>query len=303
MDDGSTDESYEILSEYAERDKRFRIVQQKNAGVSVARNTGIDLSIGEYVTFLDADDAYASKWLEMAHRYLSDTPVDMLRFRCTTWRPEACSTPIVGGETEVSRTFEDNSAVLAWGKLALILEGWCWSLFLKRGVLHENPECRFPVGMRVWEDNIFCLSLLPFLHSACQGGYAGYLYRQRPGSACCRRICDVDIHRFLFELNRLSVIGDIASDELPMVIFRWMVVWRRYRGAVDRVCENGVVDLLRKLVRARLFILGSLPVKWRPAFIVLLKTGSFMLLDILAAVDRMRSHRGNGLFGSESANG
>ena len=59
MNDGSLDDSANILEAYAAKDSRIKVIHQENAGVSVARNAGLDAATGEYVTFVDADD-----WLE-----------------------------------------------------------------------------------------------------------------------------------------------------------------------------------------------------------------------------------------------
>jgi glycosyltransferase involved in cell wall biosynthesis len=56
VDDGSTDNTLEVLQSLAGRIPRLCIHQQKNAGAAAARNTGIDLSTGEHLIFLDADD-------------------------------------------------------------------------------------------------------------------------------------------------------------------------------------------------------------------------------------------------------
>lgn len=56
IDDGSTDNSGKICDEYAERDDRIKVIHQKNQGVSVARNTGLNLAKGKYITFVDSDD-------------------------------------------------------------------------------------------------------------------------------------------------------------------------------------------------------------------------------------------------------
>ena len=57
VDDGSTDSSPVICDEYAGRDPRFRVIHQKNQGVSHARNAGLEAAAGEYVLFVDSDDA------------------------------------------------------------------------------------------------------------------------------------------------------------------------------------------------------------------------------------------------------
>ena len=66
IDDGSTDRGAEIVSSI--KDERVRLFCQKNSGVSSARNRGIELSRGEYITFLDADDIYNKEHL----KYLID---------------------------------------------------------------------------------------------------------------------------------------------------------------------------------------------------------------------------------------
>jgi len=64
VDDGSTDESPNILREYEEKDKRFYVVHQQNGGPGKARNTGFDLATGKYLIFLDSDDWFEKKMLE-----------------------------------------------------------------------------------------------------------------------------------------------------------------------------------------------------------------------------------------------
>lgn len=58
VDDGSTDGSGKICDEYVKQDNRIRVIHQKNHGVSVARNVGIQAAIGEILLFLDSDDCY-----------------------------------------------------------------------------------------------------------------------------------------------------------------------------------------------------------------------------------------------------
>lgn len=63
VNDGSTDRSKDICEQYVRKDKRFRLYNQENAGVSVARNLGIEQAQGEYLCFLDSDDVIAKDFL------------------------------------------------------------------------------------------------------------------------------------------------------------------------------------------------------------------------------------------------
>ena len=64
INDGSRDNSKDICLEFVERDKRFKYIEQQNAGLSAARNTGILNARGEFITFIDGDDLIESNYLE-----------------------------------------------------------------------------------------------------------------------------------------------------------------------------------------------------------------------------------------------
>ena len=56
INDGSTDNSEQILKNFACKDSRIRIINQKNAGLSITRNNGLQIASGEYISFIDSDD-------------------------------------------------------------------------------------------------------------------------------------------------------------------------------------------------------------------------------------------------------
>ena len=56
VNDGSTDNSLEILNNYAKQDLRIKIINKKNSGLSTARNTGMKIAQGKYIGFVDSDD-------------------------------------------------------------------------------------------------------------------------------------------------------------------------------------------------------------------------------------------------------
>ena len=56
VNDGSTDESLGICNDYAQKDSRIKVLSQANSGQAKARNVGIDLAVGQYITFVDSDD-------------------------------------------------------------------------------------------------------------------------------------------------------------------------------------------------------------------------------------------------------
>lgn len=81
INDGSTDGSLNILKETAQKDKRFIIKEQSNQGVSAARNTGLALTGGKYVMFLDSDDFIHPQCMETAYNLMIKTKADICDFK------------------------------------------------------------------------------------------------------------------------------------------------------------------------------------------------------------------------------
>ena len=80
VNDGSPDNSGSILEEYAAKDKRIKILTQKNQGLSMARNNGKALAQGKYIYFLDSDDFIHPQCLEIAHYIAEKYEVDLVSF-------------------------------------------------------------------------------------------------------------------------------------------------------------------------------------------------------------------------------
>ena len=66
VDDGSPDNCPKICDNYASIDNRIKVIHQKNAGLSVARNNALDICTGEYVAFVDSDDWIENNLIEIA---------------------------------------------------------------------------------------------------------------------------------------------------------------------------------------------------------------------------------------------
>lgn len=80
IDDGSDDKSGIICDEYAKYDKRFKVIHQKNQGVSVARNEGIKIAKGKYIGWIDPDDYISNDWWENIKSLLEHNSIDLLFF-------------------------------------------------------------------------------------------------------------------------------------------------------------------------------------------------------------------------------
>ena len=85
INDGSTDDSLEILNEYAAKDERFIVYSQENQGQGVARNKGVQLAKGEYMQFIDPDDWIELNMLEILYNFAKDHHSQVVKFNYTDY--------------------------------------------------------------------------------------------------------------------------------------------------------------------------------------------------------------------------
>lgn len=103
VDDGSVDESPEILADYASRDRRLTVLTQSNRYAGAARNKGMEAARGTYIAFLDADDYYLPGALEMLYRRAERYSLDFVKSGFQYWN--------VGKPHPYSDLYSSNSCI------------------------------------------------------------------------------------------------------------------------------------------------------------------------------------------------
>ncbi len=125
VDDGSPDHCPSICDEYARQDVRVRVIHQKNAGLSGARNAGIDVAKGQWLAFVDSDDYLAADFLEGLYQACIETGSDLSVCRWLSVRGEAVTeqgskaVETCSGREMLGKIYESDGArfVVAWNKL------------------------------------------------------------------------------------------------------------------------------------------------------------------------------------------
>ena len=85
VDDGATDDSGVICDDYARKDPRIRVVHKENGGLSSARNAGIQIARGEYLTFIDSDDYVDRDYTEFLYELVCQYSAKMAIFSHTVF--------------------------------------------------------------------------------------------------------------------------------------------------------------------------------------------------------------------------
>lgn len=78
VDDGSPDNSNDIIDRYVNKDQRFKVIHQKNMGISAARNAGLAIAQGDYIAFVDSDDYISNEYLEKFALKIANTDADIV---------------------------------------------------------------------------------------------------------------------------------------------------------------------------------------------------------------------------------
>ena len=140
VDDGSTDGTPEILKEYAERDPRVRPVRQENAGAGAARNTGLKIARGEYLSFLDADDLFEPMMLEKAYDRARSQEADLVVFRCDKYMEETGK--YLPTKWSMRESLLPGKDVFAGSEIRenvfKAFVGWTWDKLFRAGFVREN---------------------------------------------------------------------------------------------------------------------------------------------------------------------
>jgi glycosyltransferase involved in cell wall biosynthesis len=143
IDDGSTDNSLNILQEYEKKDGRIKVFTQENSGPATARNVGLQNAKGKYIMFCDSDDWYESAMCEDMHNCIEKENVDIVMCDCN----------IVDTQSKHSRTSGDGDYAMLKLKdfhnisddCSLMLNLILWNKIFKKSLI-DRYDISFPNG-------------------------------------------------------------------------------------------------------------------------------------------------------------
>ncbi len=176
VNDGSTDDSGEICDEYATRDNRFRVIHQKNGGVSVARQTGIDNAQGEYVIHVDPDDWVEPEMLSALYQKAQETEADMVV--CDFW---------FGNDYSSQKFYPETAENFKKKLLFQQLHGSCCNKLVRRVCYSSHGIGFTPSHIRMYEDLLFNFRILKYDVKVSYLPQAFYHYNIDNASSICHQ--------------------------------------------------------------------------------------------------------------------
>lgn len=166
VNDGSTDNSLAIAQRYARQDERFVLVSQSNAGLSAARNTGLEIATGEYVAFIDSDDWIEPIMFEELSLFFQLEEYDFVCFRLQFDNLRR-KTNFTYGKNYAVKSLSGTINILKDALYVKNIPTAVWAKIYKRSFL-EKYNIQFKEGI-VNEDTLFTLQV------ACRAIKVGFV--------------------------------------------------------------------------------------------------------------------------------
>lgn len=277
IDDGSTDSSPQICDQFALHDHRVHVVHQKNAGAAAARNHGLDLASGSYITFVDSDDYIDSDMYEKMMSASFEFQCDLVICDCLKEFDSGAQVythALPGGFYDRSKMKSEYFPQLLMTESVEYPVTISNCLLLVRKDVIQKHHIRYPKGIRFSEDLLFGAEVGYAADSIYyMKRYTPYHYRQNPASVTHSTYRDkwpmlLDLHQrikksfeqkndfdFSPQIDRCLLffvylaIGNLESSELKPSVRR------------ERTCEilknNVVHDMLKRIQ------ISGLKISWK----------------------------------------
>ena len=244
VDDGSTDRSGNICDECAAADNRIHVVHKENAGVSAARNSGLDIAQGDFVTFIDSDDFVGSQYLEN----LLTPDADLTMCGLSVISETGVESPLLSPSDDVYPT---NPQTIADWFDNNYLKYVCGKLF-RRGII-ESHKMRFDARISLGEDSVFVTEFAMYCNRFASVSAILYYYDKHPANTLTKQIT----HKSVISNNLRDCLLNkmLTENNIPSKIFHTAAYVSKFKmkHAFLSVFENAEINIFKKFKWYRLF--------------------------------------------------
>ncbi|MCD0432602.1 glycosyltransferase [Lacticaseibacillus paracasei subsp. paracasei] len=224
VNDGSTDQSLAVISDLICSHHNVKVINQKNQGVSVARNTGIDVATGKYITFVDPDDKIMPGFVSSLYQIADKTGADIVRgsFRDFNgnipkdWVPDF-NVPTNCGTIVLDQLLSSNISLVVWSSI------------YRLDFINSN-HIRFTPGIVVYEDIDFTTRAYMLAKLVATSPESNYAYRRnRQGSVLTTNNAQkMSLSEEKVISQFISMLKHEESDVLCSLILKSIYTFMRY---------------------------------------------------------------------------
>ncbi len=235
INDGSTDNSKQILEEYANKYKSFfKYIEQSNSGIAITRNNGLKMVTGEYITFMDDDDFLDLDYFETYMKYANEYNLDVI--------VGGFKRPNSSGKIIKKVNLPTGEKESKWAKFRYLTP---WAKIYKTSYINEN-NIKF-LDINVGEDLYFELQALLMTDKIKVIDYAGYnwFYNEKSVSNTIHKnIRQVDFYRLLnenYNILRQRNLLEKNYDYIETYFFifsNWFLMYSTKKMPYKIICEE-----------------------------------------------------------------
>lgn len=234
IDDGSKDRSLEICNQYKAKDNRIKVFSQNNSGVSSARNLGISIATGKWISFVDSDD-FVEHELYSKMKYLMDIHSDSELYCFNYISDENDKEVIINGKN----VFEElNSSEIQIGIFEKeYINGFVWNKIFSTNILRID-NMKFDTEIFGCEDLLFCFNYIKKIKKSVYINDALYHYVKHNSSSSnvsygLKQLTSLNAYEVMIE-------DDCLDQEMKKIILQKYVVILSY--SLKRCIVNGCVS-------------------------------------------------------------
>ena len=235
VDDGSTDNCAQIISEFTAKDSRFSVISQPNMGVSAARNRALEVARGEFIAFLDGDDFVRKDFLEVLYRTAQryDADIALCNYNLY-WDQSGFRLPY---PLHMRPGVYSSQRLLQVLIRDFCIQNYLWDKLFRRSLFVEH-NIRFPD--MCFEDIVVCTQLFYFARRAAVTKEPLYYYVKHTGSLIAhlnaKKINDY-LRALVFVRNFLERQKDFApyrfsfgSHAMRIRVTNYKLIYQMHKG-------------------------------------------------------------------------
>ncbi len=225
VDDGSPDSCGKIMDQLAETDKRIQVIHQQNAGVSEARNSGLRVATGDYITFVDGDDFIESDYTDYFLSLMSYDDVQMaVGLKCFTIdsnKQTVKDVPVLWKDIKVIEG-------IYLGKIQVAV----WNKMYKRSIIQDHNIC-FHSDIWYGEGMLFNIEYLQYVKLVATGGQKVYHQIYNPNSA----MRNFNLNSNLCGIRSMKIQRNLWTKYTEQIEKAWKYHYRNF----SRSILNGLI--------------------------------------------------------------
>lgn len=272
VNDGSTDKSGELCDNVAASDDRIKVIHQKNQGVSIARNNGMNIAKGDYIVFSDADDLMSEDMCEILLKNAINYKADLSMVSQVT--------KTLRGKEEF---FNNSKKKYLWNKeegLENFFKGDVFTISACAKLIRKDlaDKVRFAEGFAVHEDKFFVYETIKNAHRIYYEDICKYIYIKRKNSASTSRFSKKKFDAVYLANRMLNDIKLTENEELIKKAYvdacktKLMILRGIYRDRdAKKAFRNEKKDLINEIKTINLKEYGNLFPKQKLIEILIIK--------------------------------